>query len=517
MTNRIKALCLGLGIFQMSCNDYLKEDSGDLLIPKSVTEYAAVLYSEGYPRTFNSDVNWYKLMTDDVEMGPLEIDPSNAGIVSEDGIDLEVGEGLQAYRWDYNIEDKLVDNNWSARYADILGCNVVIDALPEIVYTQEEIGKYNSLAAQAYALRAYNYFVLVNTYSLPWSEDNLDELGVIIRTTPQIATQPRERSTIREVYNLINRDLDSAQMYAAQAEVSANKHLISPTAIQLLATRVALCLEDWEKVREIGNTFLSEHAFVLDLNTIDESTFGDNGSGNFSIFNLETNNEIVFTFGTDPSAPYTYLSQFALYGLGFRPSYSDEGALLPLYDKENDLRYLAYFMQDVYDEGFPILGIPESWDYKFQYPIKYTDHGGGYQENWRTVEVILNVAEAYTRQSEDVSADAVTLLNQLRRCRIRTSVYTDLTTADFASQDDLLQFVWEERRRELCFEEAMRFWDLRRQGMPQIVHRYYHTRNNVETYVLSEGSPNYVLAIPESETSNNFLITPNSREVIEAQ
>lgn len=111
MTNRIKALCLGLGIFQMSCNDYLKEDSGDLLIPKSVTEYAAVLYSEGYPRTFNSDVNWYKLMTDDVEMGPLEIDPSNAGIVSEDGIDLEVGEGLQAYRWDYNIEDKLVDNN----------------------------------------------------------------------------------------------------------------------------------------------------------------------------------------------------------------------------------------------------------------------------------------------------------------------------------------------------------------------------------------------------------------------
>ena len=92
-----------------------------------------------------------------------------------------------------------------------------------------------------------------------------------------------------------------------------------------------------------------------------------------------------------------------------------------------------------------------------------------------------------------------------------------MTTADFASQDDLLQFVWEERRRELCFEEAMRFWDLRRQGMPQIVHRYYHTRNNVETYVLSEGSPNYVLAIPESETSNNFLITPNSREVIEAQ
>ena len=520
MKNHIALIFIGLslGLLQTSCDEYLKDDSGDLLIPKSVTEYAAVLYSEGYPRTLNSDVNWFKLMTDDVEMGPLEIDASNAGIISEDAVDMEVGEGLQAYRWDYNIEEKITDNNWSARYADILGCNVIIDALPEITYTPEELGKYHSLALQAYTLRAYHYFVLINTYALPWAEENLDELGVIIRTTPQIATQARERSSIREVYELINADLDSAQAHVTLAEVSANKHLISPAALQFLTTRVALFQEDWQKVIEVGNTFLEERTAILDLNTVDESTFGDNGSANFSICNLETNDEIIFTFGTAPSTPYTYLSQFALYGLGFRPSYTDENSLLSLYDKGNDLRYLAYFMQDVFTPGLlpPIL--PDSWDYSFQYPIKFSSYatGNGYQENWRTVEVLLNVAEAYARQADDISTDAIELINRLRICRIRTSAYTALTTADFASKDDLVKFIWEERRRELCFEEAMRFWDLRRQGMPQITHTYYYTRNNYETYVLPQGSPNYVLAIPGSETNNNFLITPNKREVIEA-
>ena len=517
MKNRIMIfICVGMGVFQISCNDYLKDDSGDLLIPKSVEEYAAVLYEEGYPREFNDDVDWYKLMTDDVEMGPLEMDPSSG--LDENAVDMEVGEGLQAYRWDYNIEEKIPDNNWSARYADILGCNVIIDALPIMTYVPTEIGKYHALATQAYCLRAYNYFVLVNTYALPWSEENQNELGVIIRTTPQIATQPRERSTIKEVYDLINADLDSAQLHAVQSEVSANKHLISPAAVQFLMTRVALFQENWEKVIEIGNTFLAEHSTILDLNTIDESTFGDDGSDNFSMFDLSINNEIIFTFGSDPVTPYPYLSKFALWGLGFRPSHSFEGSLLSLYDKENDLRYLAYFIQDVYDEGIPPF-IPASWEYNFQHPIKYSRYGegNGCKENWRTVEVLLNVAEAYARQAENISSDAIILLNRLRKCRIRATVFTELTSADFSSKEDLIQFIWEERRRELCFEESMRFWDLRRQGMPRQEHKYYYTRDSYETYVLPQGSPNYVLAIPSSETDNNFLITPNKRDVISAQ
>ena len=66
------------------CDDYLKEDSGDLLIPKKVEEYLPMLYREGFPRNFNEEVAWLYLMSDDVEMGQLELDPTDESNESRD-------------------------------------------------------------------------------------------------------------------------------------------------------------------------------------------------------------------------------------------------------------------------------------------------------------------------------------------------------------------------------------------------------------------------------------------------
>lgn len=98
------------------------------------------------------------------------------------------------------IED-YTENFWDSRYKNILACNVVIDALPEIRYAEADSGKYNFLASQAYALRAYYYWCLVNLYALPWSEANLDKPGVVIRKEPQIDISARGRSTIARSTN----------------------------------------------------------------------------------------------------------------------------------------------------------------------------------------------------------------------------------------------------------------------------------------------------------------------------
>ena len=521
--NRILVYCIFcmIAFSYISCDDYLKDDSGDLLIPKTVLEYVPVLYKEGYPRTFNTDVAWVKLMTDDVEMGYLEKDPNSSW--NSDGFDvLSGGEGRQAYIWHYNIEEKITDNNWARRYEDILGCNVIIDALPEMEYNPEsELGKYNSLASQAYALRAYHYFCLVNTYALPWSKDNLDELGVIIRTQPQIDIAPRERSTIREVYELINEDIKIAQEYAAQAEVSINKHMLSPAAIQLLATRIALFQEDWETVIKIGTVFLRENSTILDLNGVDESIMGTDVVADFKIMDIDGNKEIVFTFGST-SSNYDFLSSpTTMWNLGFRVSHNDDGSLLKAYEQgdEEDLRLLAYFQQDIFTPSWWPGIIPDEWKYKYHYPIKYKSSlkASGCRENWRTVEVVLNVAEAYARQANDISSDAIQLINELRAKRIKTSTYVEKSVTDFANKEELVKFIWAERRRELCFEETMRFWDLRRQGLPQQIHRFYESKTSFETFVLPQGSKNYVLAIPNSELNANRLVTSNVREDIKAQ
>ena len=51
---------LGILLFT-GCDDYLKEDSGDLLIPGKVEEFLPMLYREGFPRNFNDEVAWFLL------------------------------------------------------------------------------------------------------------------------------------------------------------------------------------------------------------------------------------------------------------------------------------------------------------------------------------------------------------------------------------------------------------------------------------------------------------------------
>ena len=273
--------------------------------------------------------------------------------------------------------------------------------------------------------------------------------------------------------------------------------------------------------------FLAQNSVILNLNDQDTTLFGtEKGLSNkiFTMMDGTINKEVVFTFGTQSYSPYQYLSTTgALYGLGFRPSHSTDESLIRSYE-EGDLRKKAYFLEDVpakkaenwWEESRP-------YEYKYYYPIKYRQMSGStstkpsdnlVHENWRSVEVMLNLAEAYTRKNNEVTSDALDLLNNLRRCRLTPKAYVEKTSADFPNAQALLKFIWEERRRELCFEEAMRFWDMRRQGMPEVKHEFYSSMTSSKTFVLKQGSPNYLLPIPLSETEYNDGMTNNSRETI---
>lgn len=514
-------LLLGTGLFS-GCSDYLKEDSGDLLIPSKVEEYAPMLYKEGYPMNFNEEVAWMYLMTDDVEMGHLELDPEDSDneTCDKDALDLlHMGNGEEAYKWEYRWTE-LADGFWDSRYQNILACNLVIDALPEMEYVEADSGVYNFLASQAYALRAYNYWCLVNTYALPWSEANLDKPGVVLRTEPQIDIAARSRASIGTVYRLINDDIAKAEKYGEVAKFDGNIHRISPTAVLLLASRIALFQEKWDEVIRVGNLFLEQNSSILDLNAQDVSTFGvDSDASRFAIMDGMKNKEIVFTFGTKTNSYSYFATEAKYYGLGYRTSYSMDGSLIGSYE-EGDLRKTAYFKKDI-----PAVSgrRPEPHYYKYYYPVKYRNmenYGASkpseklLRENWRSVEVILNLAEAYARRDNTVSTEAIELVNRLRRCRLDKTTYVDKTPADFTDVADLVKFIWDERRRELCFEEAMRFWDLRRQGMPELKHRWYSSWDTYETYTMKQESGNYVLAIPDSELRYNSGCINNARELI---
>ena len=499
-----------------SCEKFLMETSGDLLVPQSVVEFIPLLYGEGYPRTFNVDAAWIVLMTDDVEIGPFER-PAAEGQM---GFDLpNGGEGRRAFRWEEDMErNGLFDNFWAQRYRNILGCNTIISRLPHMIYTEAQTGLFHSLAAQAYTLRAYHYFALINVYALPWSPENLGMPGVVWRDSPEISTEPRRRSTIGEIYAHIEADLARAEEHMAKAQASANRHLIGPIALQLFKTRVALFQEKWDEVIRIGENFLIDNASILNLNLWREDEMGFESAAHPYIFDLNNNPEIVFTFGNAQGV--RFLSPgLSVWSFGFRVSRAvpfghpnhpaPNVPLLSLYT-EDDLRRQAYFRRDIMEDDVVTR-------FHWSYPVKYKAASAGYAENWRTVEVYLNVAEAHARRANGVSQEAINLINMLRRNRIRTASFEEKTVGDFANKEELVKFIWDERRRELCFEEHHRWWDLRRQGTPRIEHREFVSNTTFEVYILPQGHPNYVLQIPRSETEFNEHIVGNRREHIPPQ
>ena len=146
--------------------------------------------------------------------------------------------------------------------------------------------------------------------------------------------------------------------------------------------------------------------------------------------------------------------------------------------------------------------------------LKYDcDDEKALQQCLRTGEVYVSLAEAYARRNEaGDNAKAVGYLNSLREKRINP--YTTLTLADFTSNDALVQFCWDERRRELCFEECHRWWDMRRQGQKQVTHRYNYagtSGNTFVTFTLQEKDPAFILNFPIAERNQSPNLVPNSR------
>lgn len=507
--------CLLLAATLSSCNDYLKDDSGDLLIPEKVDEFQSVLFGEGYPSTLAGDVAFLDLMTDDVAcMDGMSDDP-------EDGYDSNcIPTGRGAYCWAYDIEYYINDvgNAYDNRYKNILACNIVIENEGTMQGLEEE---RNFCLAQAYALRAYNYFYLVNLYGLPYNKATAaEDMGVAIHLGSEVTREQFTRNTVQEVYDQINRDLERALDLFDHAKESSNKYLMSRKATLLLLTRVALFTEDWNRVIQYGEQLREEEG--INLFDMSQMTADELSQNNDFCFIDTDNKEIIFNFGGEgvdfyQVHKYIYLNAADFYGPMFTTSQEGPNDLWNIYE-EGDNRKNAYFWQDDVWDLLPGILPPEITPYA-HVPAKHVTSKSATEHRFafRDAEVLLNLAEAYIQRGGNGDLDeAINDLNELRVARFAAESYQALTLADFASQEDLLEFARTERRRELCFDESHRWMDLRREGMPRIEHKFHASTGAPEqTYVLEEKDQNYTLSLPSSETSYNMEIEDYPRRDIQ--
>jgi len=144
------------------------------------------------------------------------------------------------------------------------------------------------------------------------------------------------------------------------------------------------------------------------------------------------------------------------------------------------------------------------------YNIEVSWNGGKWGVAFKVTEAYLNAAEGAAMLYKETGngefqIKAQALLDKLRVKRFSAAAFV---STDISAADELIAFVRDERRRELCFENH-RWFDLRRYGMEEIKHVWYDASGNASEYVLEKNDPGFTLQLPNEAFEYNSGLEQN--------
>ena len=228
MKNNILLLAL-LALFT-ACNDFLDQSpDSDLDVAIDTEDKIAELLTGAYPQA--SYIPFLEPRTDNVEERP-------------NGVHSRLNEAM--FFWeDYDQEDLDTPlNYWNACYKGIAQANKAL----ELLSTYPKSARVKALYGEAFLLRAYLHFMLVNIWAQPYSTQSTDP-GIPYITKPEKeALVDYKRQTVSEVYELIEKDLKRGITLVADEYYKHPKFHFNKKAAYAFATRFYLMKGDWEQV-----------------------------------------------------------------------------------------------------------------------------------------------------------------------------------------------------------------------------------------------------------------------------
>lgn len=365
-------------------------------------------------------------------------------------------------------------------YLRIARYNILIDNMGDAQGPESE--KKQGIA-QAKAMRAYNYFFMLNTFAKPYNPATAaTDHGIIVRKSFDLAAVGVQYS-VAETYAFILKDLDEA--VNDLPEKSANAYQPDKAFGYAIRAKVHLFMRDTEKA-------LSDALEVLKLP-----------------------NHELWDLSAELSA---YLAQNPQFGIMDSVLYMMYRSVLMMnmhkYSHPENLLYcpnrtggspviLRKHLKDTFDATadlrYNLICNPTMPDRPVAEP------GGLYFMNSTTValnecgirlsEVYLMIAECYARQGNvDLT---LKYLNDLRKTRFYAKYYKDLVAADVDNdKDKALKYVRQERAREL-FSSCNSFFDMRRfctEFNETLTKTYTDINGSSHTYTLKPDS--HLLTFP---------------------
>lgn len=153
---------------------------------------------------------------------------------------------------------------WASYYTNIYYANAIIDKKDEI--TEGEQQDINQLAGEAYMMRAYMHFILVNLYGQPYTKAGApDTKAVPLKLDLDLEGTP-SKNTVKEIYTAILSDIASARRLMNKKEWETQyAYRFSTLSVDAMESRVYLYMGEWEKSYEASERVLAEKPNLEDL------------------------------------------------------------------------------------------------------------------------------------------------------------------------------------------------------------------------------------------------------------
>ncbi|MBY5956496.1 RagB/SusD family nutrient uptake outer membrane protein [Membranicola marinus] len=451
ITNNI-ILVIILSAFQISCSDLLDVD------PTSVITTDSFWASEGDAE--GALAGMYVDLRDVARFNLFILGEARADVVTLG----TVGDGGYAKYYNNTVNPADAGPSWSSFYTLINSANLIIKYVPDINFASED--RKSDILAQAYAMRAYTYFVMTRTWgALPLRTEPTEGFGA--------ETTQKPRSPMSEVFELIKNDIEQALQLFPDEDYGPYRAFWSKPAVQALKGNVYL----WTGKQEGGGDSDIQTALAA-LNEIKNSDV-----------QLLNNYEDVFDYsnkGNDEILMAVRLAEFETGGSYFQNMYIINSAIPSNITPEtrqkigpvgpgNNIMVPTSYLKSLYEENdvrkeetfYEIYTKNEDGNPTVYYTtIVVKEDGlitGGDRQFiddiilYRYADVLLMIAEAKNALGQDPAAE----INQVRM----RAFGDDFSGNEFVagSKEENNEFILEERLRELAFE-GKRWWDLLRFG-----------------------------------------------------
>ncbi len=440
MKKLLYIILLGCMMVTTACDSYLDIKPVGSVIPGTLAEYRALLTRSYKDISLLRDRGMANFRSDEM-------------FVRNKDFDLDSYADIE--RWNDKAPNSSTSSfEWVVYYNVLFIANHIIENEGGISEGSNE--DIRQLVGEAYLMRAYMHFLLVNLYGQPYTKPGALETNSIPLKLDTDLEKVLTRQTVAEVYSSIDGDMAKAKEMIVQQKWEARyAYRFSTVSVDAMLSRVALYKGDWKASLEASKEVMKGAATLVDLKT------------------------------SDALLPNHFQSSENLTALEMSLSSSINNAglvtptFLKLYEK-GDLRMNRYFSAP-----------DEDGNRKSQKAGSNT-----FLCSFRLGEIYLNAAEAAAHLNQLAEARQV-LLKLMEKRYSAEAFAAKKKQIDSMVQTDLISEILKERARELAFE-GHRWFDLRRTTRPRL-----EKTVRGERYVLEADDPRYTLLIPKEALEAN--------------